>query len=141
MQGAVHAAEPLWVNGRATSPREIRPGDEVEAVNGLGAVRRARVKKTVHGGGRGTVWLHSASGALIRCLMDERVAVHVNGRRTFRRAENVGCGDFLYRLVAGRLTVDPVVAVRVLPESVHALILEIPPVSLVSEEGLLCRPS
>lgn len=140
MNGAVHPAEPLWVNGRPTSPREIKAGDEIEgfAHNGL---RRVLVKKARAGSAAGTVWLHGASGAAIRCLLDERVAVSVGGRRRYRKASAVRPGDFLLGMISGVLCVDPVVAIRTTPESVPAVYLEIPPISLLSEEGLLCRPS
>lgn len=140
MEGAVHSAEPLWVNGRPTSPREIKAGDEVEAL-GQNGFRRALVTKVRQGSGKGTVWLHGASGAAIRCLLDERVAVYADGRRRFRQAAKIRPGEFLCRVVSGAVTVDPVVAVRTLLENVPALYLELPAVSLVTEEGILCRPA
>ena len=97
--------------------------------------------KTVAGQGRGTVWLHGASGACIRCLLDERVAVHSDGRRGYRRAGKIRIGDFLVRLVGGIPTVDPVVAIRSLEESVPVVYLTLPAASLLSEEGIACRPS
>mgnify|MGYP000874306003 CR=1 FL=1 len=99
------------------------------------------MNRVTHGGGKGTVWLHGASGAQIRCLWDERVAVLIDGKRRYRRAELVEMGAFPCRYVAGLMTVDPVVAIRTLQESVPVTILEIPAVSLLSEEGYLCRPS
>ena len=140
MIGAVHFHEPIWVNGEAMKPVEVRRNDEAVAW-GQNGVRRARLTKVGHGQGKGTVWLHGASGAAIRCLLDERVAVRTDGRRRFRRAEKIHPGDFVYILVGGRLTVDPVVAVRTVPESVPTLIIEMPAVSLISEEGFLCRPA
>jgi len=56
-------------------------------------------------------------------------------------AEKIRPGDFLLGLVSGRLCVDPVVAIRTLEENVPAVYLEVPSISLVSEEGLLCRPA
>lgn len=141
MTGAIHNAEPVWVNGRPTQPKEIERGDEVACIAASGRLRRARVNRVTRGGGKGTVWLHGASGAQIRCLWDERVAILVEGKRRYRRAEAVQMGDFLCRLVDGQMTVDPVVAIRQVQESVPAIILEIPAVSLLSEEGYLCRPS
>ena len=140
MTGAVHNAESLWVNGRPTQPKEIEASDEVLCISS-GKLRRARVNRVTRGGGKGTVWLHGASGAQIRCLWDERVVVLVDGKRRYRRAEAVEMGDFLCRLVDGQMTVDPVVAIRQTQESVPVTILEIPAVSLLSEEGYLCRPS
>lgn len=137
MRGAVHPAERLWVNGEAVSPKDIRTGDTIESVG----PRRARVKKVVQGSGRGTIWLHGASGAQIRCLRDQRVQVSVAGRTRFRRAEKIKLGDFLLGLVSGRLCVDPVVAIRTLEENVPAVYLYVPSISLISEEGLLCRPA
>ena len=140
MIGALHSAEPIWVNGRPTSAGEIRTGDEAN-VFGARGVGRARVTRVVKGAGKGTVWLHGASGAQIRCLWDQRVAVNTGGRRRFRRASTIQPGDFIYGLVGGRLCIDPVVAVRSTVESVPAIILELPAVSLLSKEGLLTRPS
>lgn len=137
MKGAIHAEEPVWVNEQPTRPTEIRAGDKVESTG----ARRARVEKARRGQGQGTVWLHGASGACIRCLHDERVAVYVDGRRRFRRAAKVAPGDLIMRLVGGRLTIDPVIAIRTLTESVPAVYLEMPSVSLLSEEGFLCRLS
>ena len=99
------------------------------------------MKRVTQGRGRGTVWLYGASGAQIRCLWDERVRVRTRGHYGFRMASRIKPGDFIYGLVSGRLCVDPVVAIRTVEESVPAVYLEIPAVSLVSEEGLLCRPS
>lgn len=140
MRGAIHPSEPLWVNGALLPARELRPGDEVESY-GLRGVRRARVAKVTHGGGQGTVWLHGASGAQIRCLHDERVAISVGGRRRYRRASAVRPGDFLLGMVSGILCVDPVVAIRETVENVPAVFIDIPCVSLITEEGLLVRPS
>jgi hypothetical protein len=140
MHGAVHPAEPVWVNGRPVKPGEIRSGDEVDSFDSKGP-RRARVAKTTVGGGKGTVWLHGASGACVRCLHDERVAVFSHGRRAYRMAGAIQPGEFLVRLVGGKLTVDPIVATRTLTEPVAAVYLEMPSVALISEEGLLCRPS
>jgi hypothetical protein len=98
------------------------------------------VEKTRAGQGQGTIWLHTASGACIRCLLDERVAVYA-GKRSYRTAQKVGIGDFLLRVVGGRETVDPVVATRSLVESVPVVYLTVPAVSLVSEEGIICRPA
>lgn len=137
MKGAIHAAEPIWANGVPTAPRDIRPGDTIESAG----ARKARVKAVVQGSGAGTVWLHAASGAQIRCLRDQRVQISVAGRTSYRRAEKIKPGDFLLGLVSGRLCVDPVVAIRTVEENVPAIYLEIPPISLVSAEGLLCRPS
>lgn len=138
--GAVHSAEPVWANGRPTAPIDLRPGDEVDSF-GHGRPRRACVKKTMVGQGEGTVWLHTASGACIRCLPAERVAVRSGGGRRYRQTKNVQIGDFLYRLVAGLETVDPVVAIRSQGEPVRAVYLTMPSVALLSEEGILCRPS
>lgn len=99
------------------------------------------MEKVVQGSGRGTIWLHGASGAQIRCLRDQRVQVSVAGRTRFRRAEKIKLGDFLLGLVSGRLCVDPVVAIRTLEENVPAVYLYVPSISLISEEGLLCRPA
>lgn len=140
MEGAIHSAEPVWANGRVTPAKELRSGDEVESYGARG-VRRARVAKVRHGSGKGTVWLHGASGAAIRCLWDERVAVFAKGKRTYRKAGDITPGDFIYGMVSGVLCVDPVVAVRSTVESVPAVYLVLPNVSLISEEGLLCRPS
>jgi len=140
MRGAFHSAELLWVNGRPTQPKEIHAGDEI-ACYAREAVREVTVLRVTSGGGKGTVWLHGASGAQIRCLWDERVAILVAGKRRYRRAEAIQMGDFLCRYVDGMLTVDPVVAIRQMQESVPVVILEIPAVSLLSEEGYLCRPS
>lgn len=140
MIGAVPNFEPIWANGKATLPAEIESGDEVVCYAN-NAIRRARVTRTLKGAGKGTVWLHGASGAQIRCLWDERVAILVDGKRRFRRAEAVRMGDFLCRVVDGQMTVDPVVAIRSMLESVPTTVLEIPAVSLLSEEGYLCRPS
>jgi len=140
MRGAFHSAELLWVNGRPTQPKEIKVGDEI-ACYAREAVREALVLKTTQGSGRGTVWLHGASGAQIRCLWDERVAVLIDGKRRYRKAEDVEMGAFLCRYVDGMMTVDPVVAIREMKENVPVVILEIPAVSLLSEEGYLCRPS
>lgn len=140
MAGAIHAAEPVWANGRPTPAKDLKAGDELDVIGAYGP-RRARVEKATRGSGKGTVWLHGASGAQIRCLWDERVAISVGGRRRFRMAAKVQPGDFLYGLVSGRLCIDPVVAIRTTVESVPAIYLTIPAVSLLSEEGLLCRPS
>lgn len=140
MMGAIHSAEPVWANGQATPAKELRVGDEVESY-GLRGLRRARVRKVTHGSGKGTIWLHGASGAQIRCLHDERVAISVEGRRRYLRASAVRPGDFLLGMISGVLCVDPVVAIRMTVESVPAVYLEIPSISLISEEGLLCRPS
>lgn len=137
MRGAVHPAEKLWVNGAPVAPKDIRPGDTIESAG----ARRARVEKVTQGSGRGTIWLYGASGAQIRCLKDQRVQISVAGRTRYRAAEKIKPGDFLLGLVSGRVCVDPVVAIRTLEESVPAVYLEIPPVSLVSEGGLLCRPA
>lgn len=137
MRGAIHAAEPIWVNDRPMAPREIKAGDKVESTGG----RRARVVKATQGNGRGTVWLHGASGARIRCLLDQRVQISVAGRARYRMAGKIKPGDFLLGLVSGRICVDPVVAIRTVEESVPAIYLEIPAISLVSEEGILCRPA
>jgi hypothetical protein len=136
MNGAIHPSEPVWVNGRPTPPAEIRPGDRIDSTG----TRRPMVTKVVRGGGKGTVWLYGASGARIRCLRDQRVQLSVGGRIRYKRAEKVAPGDFMMGLVSGRVCVDPVVAIRVVEESVPAIYLEMPSVSLVSEEGLLCRP-
>jgi hypothetical protein len=140
MVGAVHPAEPIWVNGRAVMPAEIHSGDVVDSFDSKGP-RRGRVEKTRQGGGKGTVWLHGASGACVRCLHDERVAVFSKGRRSYRRADAVQPGEFLVRLVQGKLTVDPIVATRTVTEPVAAIYLEMPSVALVTEEGVLCRPA
>lgn len=140
MVGAVHAAEPLWANGRPTLAKDLKAGDELDVV-GPGGPRRARLGKATQGSGSGTVWLHGASGAQIRCLWDERVAVSIGGRRRFRMAAKVRPGDLLCGLVSGRICVDPVVAIRTTVERVPAVFLTIPAVSLISEEGLLCRPA
>ena len=137
MRGAVHSAENLWVNGAPKAPRDIRPGDTIESAG----AKRARVKKVVQGSGRGTVWLHGASGARIRCLRDQRVQISVAGRTRYRMAEKIKPGDFLLGLVSGRICVDPVVAIRTVEENVPAIYLDVPPISLVSGEGLLCRHS
>ena len=137
MRGGVHPAECLWVNEQPTAPRDIRAGDTIET----GDRRRARVTKVVQGSGRGTVWLHGASGAQIRCLRDQRIQLSVEGKKRYRRAEKVKPGDFMVGLVSGALCVDPVVAVRTVEENVPAVYLEMPAVTLLSEEGLLMRPS
>ena len=137
MRGAIHPAEPVWVNGVPTEPRNIRVGDTIESAG----ARRARVAKVMQGSGRGTVWLHGASGVQIRCLRDQRVQISVAGRTRYRMAEKIKPGDFLLGLVSGRICVDPVVAIRTVEERVPAVYLDIPPVSLVSEEGILCRRS
>lgn len=136
MKGAIHTAELIWVNERPTMPRDIRAGDSVESGDG----KKARVKRVTQGSGRGTVWLHGASGAQIRCLRDQRVQISVAGRTRYRMAEKIKPGDFLLGLVSGRICVDPVVAIRTVEENVPAVYLELPAISLVSEEGLLCRP-
>jgi len=69
------------------------------------------------------------------------VAVYTNGKRGYRRADNIQMGDFLCRVVDVAITVDPVVAIRTLEESVPAIFIEVPAVSLISEEGILMRPS
>ena len=56
-------------------------------------------------------------------------------------AEKIKLGDFLLGLVSGRVCVDPVVAIRTVEENVPAVYLVLPPVSLISEEGLMTRPS
>ena len=99
------------------------------------------MEKVTQGSGRGTIWLYGASGAQIRCLKDQRVQISVAGRTRYRAAEKIKPGDFLLGLVSGRVCVDPVVAIRTLEESVPAVYLEVPPISLVSEGGLLCRPA
>jgi hypothetical protein len=119
---------------------DLRAGDEMDVL-GYRGPRRARVEKTVAGQGKGTIWLHGASGACIRCLLDERVAVYSRGKRAYRKAEKIRCGDFLVRLVDGTATVDPVVAIRSLEESVSVVYLTLPAASLLSEEGLAVRPS
>lgn len=137
MRGAVHPAEKLWVNGAPVAPKDIRPGDTIESAG----ARRARVEKVTQGSGRGTIWLYGASGAQIRCLKDQRVQISVAGRTRYRAAEKIKPGDFLLGLVSGRVCVDPVVAIRTLEESVPAVYLEVPAISLVTEGGLLCRPA
>ena len=137
MRGAIHPAESIWVNGVLTVPRDIRPGDRIESTG----PRRARVAKVVQGSGKGTIWLHGASGAQMRCLRDQRVQISVAGRTRYRMAEKIKPGDFLLGLVSGRLCVDPVVAIRTVEENVPAIYLEMPPISLVSEEGLMTRTS
>ena len=139
MTGAIHPAEPVWANGRPTRPLDLRPGDEVDGF-ALGRARRATVTKAMPGQGRGTVWLHTASGACLRCLVDERVAVR-KGRTRYRAASHVEIGDFLVRVVAGAETVDPVVAIRFQEEMLSTVYLTMPAVSLVTEEGIVCRPS
>ena len=140
MNGVIHPAEPIWADDVLLKPAEIRAGSMIETFGPRGP-RRARVEKTVQGSGRGTVWLHGASGACIRCLHDERVAVYVAGRQRYRRAGKVQPGDFLCRYVGWTLTVDPVVAIRTFTENVPAVYLTLPAVSLLSEEGYLVRPS
>jgi hypothetical protein len=137
MTGAVHPAERLWVNGEPVAPKDIRVGDTIESAG----ARRARVEKVTQGSGRGTIWLYGASGAQIRCLKDQRVQISVAGRTRYRTAEKIKPGDFLLGLVSGRVCVDPVVAIRTMEESVPAVYLEVPAISLVSEEGILCRPA
>lgn len=140
MIGPVHNAEPMWVNNRPTAPVEIRMGDEILCFLHK-AVRRARVSRTIKGSGKGTVWLHGASGAQIRCLWGQRVAIQSKGRRVYLPAEEVRPGDFLYRVVDEKLTVDPVIATRQTEEPVLVTIIEVPAVSLLSEEGFLWRLS
>lgn len=140
MTGSVHSAEPVWANGRPTPAVELRPGDEVDSF-AQGRLRRARLGKTMVGQGEGTVWLHTSSGACIRCLPAERLAVRAGGITRYRRTRNIQIGDFLVRLVAGTETTDPVVAIRSQMEPVRAIYLTMPSVSLISEEGIVCRPS
>ena len=137
MNGGIHPAERVWIEGEPKDPRDVRVGDRIDTVG----PRRGRVEKVTRGSGRGTVWLYGASGACIRCLRDQRVQVSVGGKTRFRRAGKIKPGEFLIGLVSGRLCVDPVVAIRTLEEAVPAIYLEIPPVSLISAEGLVTRPS
>ena len=138
--GAILASGLIWVNGEAIPAKEIKRGDEVDAL-GYKGPRKARVERVTQGSGKGTVWLHGASGAQIRCLWDQRVAVSIGGRRRYRRAGAIKPGDFVLGLVSGTVCVDPIVAVRTTVESVPAIYLEMPSVTLISEEGLLCRPA
>lgn len=118
-------------------PAEIRPGDKIDSTG----ARRARVEKTTRGGGKGTVWLYGASGARIRCLLDQRVQVNVAGRIRYKQAAKLKPGDFMVGLVSGVRCVDPVVAIRTIEENVPAIYLAMPCVPLCTEEGLLCLPS
>lgn len=140
MFGAVDAAATLWTSAGPLAARDFTTGTEVLGLV-HGDVRSRRIERLMDGSRPGTVWLHSLSGAKIRCLQGQRVNTVHKGVRSWRQAKDVMPGHFLSRMVDGILTVDPVIAVTVVEEAAPAVLFEIPNMTLLSEEGFLCRPS
>lgn len=140
MFGAMDAASVIWTQEGPLAVRDLSVGVEVLGL-AQGDIRRRRITRTVDGSRAGVVWLHGASGASVRCLHAERIWTLHRGVRSWRQAKDVMPGMFIHRMVDGILTVDPVVATTTTEEAVPAVLLEIPNLTLLSEEGVLCRPS